>query len=169
MQQHCIGSVEEGLRRAFEVGGPRIQDGQVEIGLEESQNAVGFDDDVLGSGQDLADSGHGFGETSLLGADPPGMGGAGGQETRAIGFAGAVSFFGHGPGVVGGGAVTGFAIGGADVVPMLRDLEGGPAEFGQGRDQAGDDAGFANAAGMAADDEDGHSALLQALISWLLA
>ena len=30
-------------------------------------------------------------------------------------------------------------------------------------------AGFANAAGMAADDEDGHSALLQALISWLLA
>jgi hypothetical protein len=36
-------------------------------------------------------------------------------------------------------------------VSVLSDFEGGPVEVGQGGDDAGDDAGFADAAGVSAD------------------
>ena len=89
---------------------------------------------------------------SLLGADPPGMIGSGDQEARSVGFAGAVFFFRHSQRMIGGGTVAGFAVGGADAVSVLRDFEGGPVEGGQGGDQAGDDAGLADAASVSADD-----------------
>ena len=66
--------------------------------------------------------GHGLREMALLGADPPGVIGSGNQEPRSVGFAGAVFFFGHGEGMVGGGAIAGFAVGGADAVSVLRDF-----------------------------------------------
>src|SRR5271169_895069 len=71
--------------------------------------------------------------------------------------------------MVGGGTVAGFAVGGADAVSVLRDFEGGPVEAGQGGDQTGDYAGLADAAGVSANDEDGHVRLLFAFRSWLFA
>src|SRR5208282_1857124 len=53
-----------------------------------------------------------------------------------------------------------------DAVSVLRDLESGPMKIGQGGDEAGNDAGFANAAGVSADDEDRHGS---AFGFWLLA
>ncbi len=54
--------------------------------------------------------------------------------------------------MIGGGAVAGFAVGGADVVSVLSDFESGPVEGGQGGDEAGYNAGLADAAGVSADD-----------------
>jgi hypothetical protein len=105
----------------------------------------------------------------LLGADPPGVIGSGDQEARSVGFAGAVFFFRHSPGMIGGGAVAGCAVGGADAVSVLRDFEGGPVEGGQGGDETGDDAGLAYAAGVSANDEDGHGKQLLALSSRLFS
>src|SRR5580658_2398115 len=76
--------------------------------------------------------------------------------------------------MIGGGTVAGFAVGGADTVSVLRYFQRGPVEAGQGCDEAGNDAGFADAAGVSADDEDGHgkaalSSQLSALSSQLSA
>ena len=64
--------------------------------------------------------------------------------------------------MVGGGAVAGFAVGGADAVSVLRDFESGPVEGGQGGDKTGYYAGLADAAGVSADDEDGQGKQLLA-------
>src|ERR1035438_1660815 len=66
--------------------------------------------------------------------------------------------------MIGGGTVAGFAVGGADAVSVLSDFESGPVEAGQGGDETGNDAGLADAAGVSADDEDGHEGS-----SWPLA
>src|SRR5258706_14263380 len=58
--------------------------------------------------------------------------------------------------MIGGGTVAGFAIGGTDAVSVLRDFESGPVKGGQAGDEAGNDAGLADAAGVSADDQDGH-------------
>src|SRR5271165_160080 len=50
VQEHCVGAVQKGLRRGFEVGGCRIEHGQVEIWLQEAQDAVRFYDRVLRGG-----------------------------------------------------------------------------------------------------------------------
>ena len=106
--------------------------------------------------QDLADAGHGFGETALLGADPPGVTSAGYQEAGRVGFASPVSFFCDTPGMVVGRAVTGFAVCGADAVSVLGNFESDPVEVGERGDQAGHNAGFADAARVAADDDNRH-------------
>jgi hypothetical protein len=62
--------------------------------------------------------------------------------------------------MIGRNAVAGFAVGGADAVPILRNFQRGPMKFGQGRDKAGYDAGFADATGVSADDESRHGELL---------
>jgi len=54
--------------------------------------------------------------------------GAGNQEARGVGLAGAVFFLGHGPGMIGGRALAGFSIGGADAVAVLRDFQRGPVK-----------------------------------------
>ena len=122
VQQDCISAVQKSLRRGFEVDGLRVEHGQVEIWFHEAQNAVGFDDGILRARENFADAGHGFREMALLGADPPGVIGSSNQESRSVGFAGAVFFFGHGEGMVGGGAIAGFSVGGADAVSVLRDF-----------------------------------------------
>src|SRR5258708_24556937 len=58
--------------------------------------------------------------------------------------------------MMGGGTVAGLAVGGTDAVSVLRDFESGPVKSGQGGDEAGNDAGLADAAGVSADDQDGH-------------
>ena len=131
------------------------------MGLQEAQDAVRLNDGVLRLREDLAHAGHGFGEAALFGANPPGVIGTGDEKTRTVGdsteaVAGFIVLFGDGPGVVSGGAVAGGAVGGADAVAVLGDFESGPVEIGQGSDEAGDDAGFADAARVSADDEDGH-------------
>jgi hypothetical protein len=47
-------------------------------------------------------------------------------------------------------------VGGFDAVSVLRDFESGPVEGGQGGDKTGNDAGFADFAGVSADYENGH-------------
>jgi hypothetical protein len=96
---------------------------------------------------------HGFGQASLLGADPPGVRGTGNQEARGVGFAVAVLFFRYSPGVIGRGTVASLAVGGADTVSILRNLHSGPVKVPQGGDQAGNHAGFTNVASVAADDD----------------
>ena len=156
MQQDGVGAVEISLRGGFEIGSLRVEHGQIEIWLQEAQDAVRFDDGVFCRSEDLADARHGFREVPLLGADPPGVLGSGDQETRSVRLAGAVFFFRHSPGMIGGGTVAGLAVGGADAVSVLSDFESGPMEAGQGGDETGNDAGFADAAGVSADDENGH-------------
>jgi hypothetical protein len=92
------------------------------------------------------------GMVPLLSADPPGVIGSGKQEARGVGVAGAVFLFRNCQRMIGGDAVAGFAVGGADAVSILRDLESSPVKVGQGSDDAGNDAGFADAAGVSADD-----------------
>ncbi len=58
--------------------------------------------------------------------------------------------------MIGGGAVARLAVGRTDVVSILGDLQSGPVISRQGGDQTGDYAGLADAAGVAADDENGH-------------
>src|SRR6185312_4184232 len=83
--------------------------------------------------------------------------GAGCEVAGGVGAGGAAAFFADGDGMVGGLAVAGFAVGGADVVAELRDFYGGPAARRQSGDEAGDDAGLADVAGVSAYDDDGHS------------
>src|SRR5262249_50970201 len=73
-----------------------------------------------------------------------------------VALAAAVAFFGDGPRVIVRSAVTGLAVGRADAVSILRDLGGGPMKLGQGRNDAGDNAGFANTARMSANNNQGH-------------
>jgi len=47
VQQYRIGTVEKRLRGSFEVGGLRIEHGEIEIRFDETQNAVRLDDHVL--------------------------------------------------------------------------------------------------------------------------
>jgi hypothetical protein len=58
--------------------------------------------------------------------------------------------------VVGGLAVAGLAVGGADVVAELCDLDGRPVEVRQSGDDAGHDRGLADVAGVSADDDGWH-------------
>ena len=157
VQQDRVGAVEESLRGRFEIRGCWVEYGQIEIRFHEAQDAVRFDDGVLRGGENLADAGHGLSEVALLGADPPGVIGAGNQEARSIGLAGAVFFLRYSEGMIGRGAVARLPVGGADAVSVLSDLEGGPVEARQRGDKTGDDAGLADAAGVSADDENGHS------------
>jgi len=147
-----VRTVQEFAGGIFEINRRGIEDGQVEVGTQEFQDAVGFQDQVLRARDALTESGHRFGKSSLLGTNPENFFGAGHQEARRIGVGGAALFFGDSPGVVGGGTVAGLAVGGTDAVAVLGDFGGGPVEFGQSGNEAGDDAGLANAAGVAADE-----------------
>ena len=58
--------------------------------------------------------------------------------------------------MIAGGTIADFAVGGANAVSVLGNLEGSPVELRRGSDESGDDAGFADAAGVSADDDEGH-------------
>ncbi len=57
MEQDGVGAVQECLRGFLEVFGLWVEYGEVEVGLQEAQDAVGFDDGVLRGGKDLANPG----------------------------------------------------------------------------------------------------------------
>lgn len=162
MEDDGVGSVEKFAGGFLEIRGGGIEYGQVEIGFEKAEDAVGFDNDVLGGGHGLTDSWHGVGEATLLSAHPPGLLGSGDKEARSVGISGAVFFLGDGPTMIVAGTTAGLAVGGADAVTVLSDFERGPAEFGQRSDEASDHAGLANAAGMSANDDDRHKFRLPA-------
>jgi len=69
-----VGAVEVAESGGLEVGDRGVEDGEREVGLEEAQDAVRFEDGVFGVGEELADAGHGLGELTLAGADPEGSG-----------------------------------------------------------------------------------------------
>src|ERR1700688_1893394 len=64
--------------------------------------------------------------------------------------------------MIGGGAVTGLAVSRADAMAVLRDLHRTQINLAQAEDQARHDAGLAHAAGMSANDDDGHKNRLPA-------
>ena len=80
VEDEGIGTIEEFASARFEVFGGRIEDGEVEIGAQKLEDAVRFEDDVVSRGKALAKCGHGFGEPSLLGADPEDAVGASGEK-----------------------------------------------------------------------------------------
>ena len=84
---------------------------------------------------------------------------AGDEKARSIGFSGAIKFFGDGKGMIVGRAITGFTICRTDAVPVLRDLQRRPVKFRKRGNEAGNDTGLANAAGMSADDDDGRKSV----------
>src|ERR1700676_1816072 len=65
------------------------------------------------------------------------------QETRSIGVSRPVSFLRHGQRMIGGDAVAGFAVGGTDAVPVLRDLKRSPVQIRKRSDDASDHTGLA--------------------------
>ena len=71
MKNYCISSVEKFLRRFLEIRGRRIEHREIQIGLDKFHDAVRFENRILGLRQAPANRGQGFGETALLGADPP--------------------------------------------------------------------------------------------------
>ena len=81
----------------------------------------------LWSGSELAR--HRFGEPSLLGAHPPGAIGSCDQKARSVGFTGTIFLFRHSPRMIAGSAVASLAVGGADAMSILRDLERGPVQI----------------------------------------
>src|ERR1700741_2791058 len=93
MQDYSIRAVEKFSGRCFEVGRGGIEDREIEIGAEELQDAVGFHDCIARRGEAMAQSGHRFGEPSLLGAHPENSRCSSHQKTRCIGLSGPVMLF----------------------------------------------------------------------------
>lgn len=152
MQDYRVRAIQELSCRCFEVFGCGVENRQIQIGAQEFHDAVGFDDDVAGTFEVLAEAGHGFGESSLLGANPEYARGSGNQKARAVRFTRPVALFRDRPGMIAGCAIAGLAIGGADSVAVLGNLHGRPIVLRKGGNQARDNAGLAYASGMAADD-----------------
>src|ERR1700675_3451845 len=124
-----MGAIEKFLCRGLEIGSRRIEHGEVEVRLQEAQNAVRFDDGILRRAENLANARHRFGEPSLLSANPPRVIRSSEQKTRTIRFAAAVAFLRHSPGMIAGSAVAGLAVSRADAMSILRDLERGPVQL----------------------------------------
>ena len=70
VQDYSIRTVEKFLCRFLEVCGGGIEDCKIEIGAQEFQDAVGFNDHVARIFEAIAQSGHGLGKSSLLGSYP---------------------------------------------------------------------------------------------------
>src|SRR5580704_4426048 len=136
VQDNRSSAIKKLTRGTFEIWGRGVEDSQVQVRAQKLQNAVRLANYVLGARQFLTKGRHRFGQSALLGANPPDAGCAGGKEARCVGVSLRILFFGDGPGVVAGGAIASLAISRADSMAVLRDLEGGPAKLGQGCDQA---------------------------------
>ena len=165
----CV--VELELGGIFEVGFSGMQDHEEQVGLEELEEGVAFEDNVDGRGRVLcalavdssrssdflergAKERHAFGEKSLLGAEPETALRASGEEARAVGASVRGTLPIDRADVLVGCAIAIVAVLRADTVPVLRDFAGDPVGFGQGRDDVADELCFANAARVAADDND---------------
>src|SRR5262249_8625836 len=103
---------------------------------------------------------HGLAQAALAGAHPESAFGAGHQETRGVALTAQVFFVAERAEVVVTGiAVARLAVGRADAVAELRDLQRRPVELRQCRDQSGYHAGLTHAPRMSPDDYDGHDAI----------
>ena len=152
MQDYRVRAIQELSCGCFEVFRCGVENREIEIGAQEFHDAVGFDDDIAGPFEMLAEAWHGFGESSLLGANPEYARGSGNQKARGVGLTRSVALFRDRPGVVTGCAIAGLAIGGADSVAVLGNLHSRPIVLRKGGNQACDNARLAYASGMAAYD-----------------
>src|ERR1700733_4478390 len=156
VQNHRMGAVQKFPGRVLEIGRGGIEQGEIQIRPEKFQHAVGFDDHIRRSFQALTQGGHRSREPALFRAPPQGMHRSCDEKPRRIRIFRPVALLRDRPGMIGRCAVTGLTIRRANAVAVLRNLDRRPVEFGQRRDQASDHAGFAHAAGMSANDDDGH-------------
>ena len=102
----------------------------------------------------LAQERESFSKESLFGAQPEGTLSAGGQKAGAVG-AGFGGFFPtDGVTVLVGSAAAIFAVFGADAMAVLSDFAGDPVLFGEGADHVADQLRLADAASMAADNDE---------------
>src|SRR5664279_5036661 len=156
VQDHGVSAIEKFLCRGFEIGGRRVEHRQVKVGAQEAHYRVRFDDGVLGAGEFLAHARHGFGQHSLASTHPERANCTREKKARGVTLAAAIALFRYRPTVVVGGAVAEFAVDGTNPVSVLGDLDGRPVKLGECGNQTGDHAGFAHAARVSANDDDGH-------------
>src|SRR5882672_10660606 len=91
---------------------------------------------------------------------PPSTGCPRGQKPRSVGLPGPIQFFRDRPTVIVSRAVTRLSIHRTNAMSVLRDFQCRPVEFRQGGNQPGDHAGLADAAGVSADNDKGHKAVV---------
>src|SRR3954471_811284 len=113
MEDDGRGEIEKVSGGVFEVGGLEIENGEIEIRAEELEDGVGFNDDVLGFREFIAEAGHGFSKEALLSTHPERTCSAGNEEARGARLARAMALLGDGVRVVGGDPVASLAIRGA--------------------------------------------------------
>src|SRR5579871_1815681 len=70
MENYSICTIEELTGGCLKIGGRGIENRKVQIRTQELQNAVRFEDHVLGAVNSLTKRWHCFGKTSLFGANP---------------------------------------------------------------------------------------------------
>lgn len=157
-----IGAVEGGAGRVFEVLAGGIDDGKVEARLKELHQRVAFDDDggrpgclCRGFGERAAEKRQAFGEITLLGAEPEGALRACREKTSAVRARIGAFLPIDGAYMLVRSAVAIFAVARAYAVPVLGDFSRDPSCFGKGRDDVADELGLADAAGVAADNDEG--------------
>ena len=84
VQDDGIGAVEKFSRRGFEVCCRGVQDGEIKIRAQPLHDAVGFKDDVVGTGEAVAQRRDRLGQSSLLRADPEYARSASNQKTGGV-------------------------------------------------------------------------------------
>src|SRR6185437_14064094 len=134
VEDHGIGAIKKLHGGNFEVFSGGIEHAQIDVWTQKTNDAVGLHDHVFRAGDFSLNVRDGLAEAALAGAHPDGAVGAGNQETRGIGLAAAVTLVAQGAEmVVAGIAVARLAVGRADAVAELRDLERCPVIFRQRR------------------------------------
>src|SRR5260370_32616178 len=129
----------------------------MQIRNQVAHDAVGIHDRVRGAGDAAWNVRHGLPEHTRTRAHPNRARCAGRQEARSVRLAGQVFLVADGLEViVGGGTVTRLAVGRADAVAKLRDLECHPVKLRQRGDQARHHAGLPHTARMPANDYERH-------------
>lgn len=169
-----VGTIEDDSGRILEVVFGGIYHGEVEIGLQELQQRIAFENEWSELGvvciksflQRGAQEREALGEKTLFGAEPEGAAGSCGQKTGAISASIGAGFPADGADVLVGSAIAIVAVLGADAVAVLGDFSGDPVRLRKCGDHVTDQLRFANAAGVAADDDDSPVGRLRCFTSW---
>jgi len=140
----------------LKIRGGRVEDDEIQGGVNKRKERIAFNDDLGGRGQGVAKQRQGLGELSLTGTEPEGAGSPCDEETRGVGVVGAVVFLGQREGMFVRSAGARLAVQGADAVSVLGDLNSGPRGAWEGAEEVNDQSGLTDIAGVAADEEERH-------------
>lgn len=157
LDQERVRTVEVSQRGLLEVGDRRIKHTCVHVWFQEAEYAVGFQDYVFGAGNLGTNTRHSVSKLTLARAHPQRFHRTRREVSRRIRTIGSVTLLGNCDGVICGFAGTRLAIGRADTVAKLGDLDCGPTPLRHGSDQRAYDAGFTYIPRMSTDDNDCHN------------